>query len=155
MVATQTKAALFSTMALALAYLGVGIKMGVVGSSVGAWVGFVFGVLILGITLALYIFDINCVINGGCMTWGWVKSVFLCIVIVILTVVTIVGIALPAKKDKAAAAAAAPTTTATPVAVATTPIATATATAEPATATPVATATTAVAPTTSPTTAAQ
>lgn len=59
-----------------LAILGiVGIVLSIgVGIVRGAWLEAILGALIGGLTLLLYIYDVDCTVLGGCNVWAWIKA---------------------------------------------------------------------------------
>ena len=59
---------------LALVSLALSFAVGLKTTSTGAaFVGFAIGALVLLLTL----YDVNCVIVGGCSAWGWVKAILI------------------------------------------------------------------------------
>ena len=64
---------------LALASLALSFAVGLKTSNFGmAFLGFALGALVLLLTL----YDVNCVIVGGCDVWGWIKAVLIGIALV-------------------------------------------------------------------------
>lgn len=61
-----------------------------------AFVAFFIGLAIL----LLNVFDVNCVILGGCNIWGWIKFALLEILIVVAIIATIAELAKKKEEEK-------------------------------------------------------
>lgn len=69
---------------LALAALALSFATALKTSNFGAaFLGFAMGALVL--LLALY--DVNCVVIGGCNIWGWIKAILIAISLIGIIVV--------------------------------------------------------------------
>lgn len=108
MLAAQAKVPLYALLILILAIVGTGIKMGIENANIMTWVAFIGSTIFTGLILAMYLYDVNCVVVGECMFWGWVKSVFLTLIIAVYIVVMIIALF---KKTKQSTSTEASTTT--------------------------------------------
>lgn len=92
MLAAQAKVPFYALLILILTIIGTGIKMGVENASLVSWGAFIGSTIFTGLILAMYLYDVNCVVVGECMFWGWVKSVFLTLIIAIYIIVMIIAL---------------------------------------------------------------
>lgn len=145
---TQAKYLGYMAIFLLLLTFGHIIKMIVLRqSSLGEWVGTIISIVFGALVILLRIFDVNCVILGGCNTWGWFKFAFMTFILIILMIAMIFALIQPKKKEEKpattapATTAVAPTAPVTTTAVAVAPVAT-TASTAPAPTTDTATTTT-------------
>ncbi len=128
---TQAKYLGYMAVLLLLLTIGLIIKMiALRQSSLSEWVATVVSILVVGFVILLRIFDVNCVVMGGCGVWGWFKFVLVMLVQVLLMIAVLVALIKTKKKDEEKPATAPATTTDT----ATAPAAPVTAPAAPATA---------------------
>jgi hypothetical protein len=87
---TQTKA----LGVLALAALALSFAVGLKTSSTGvAFIGFAVGALVLLLTL----YDVNCLVVGGCSVWAWLRAILIGLTLVAMIWVQIMVLSGSAK----------------------------------------------------------
>lgn len=97
---TQAKFLGYTAIVLLLLTIGQMIKMAVVRTPLGTWMTTIVATLFSAFVIFLYIFDVNCVIMGGCNVWGWFKFALVMLMLVIQIIVVIVALFATAKKKE-------------------------------------------------------
>lgn len=109
---TQAKYLAYPSLVIVLLVIGNFIRMAVEGGAgVLSWVLTVVGFFFAALYLLLGIFNVNCLVMGGCSVWAWVVWFVAMLKLIVIIVLLIVALVTPRKKKDEQQATVAPATT--------------------------------------------